>query len=113
MQYHYKWEVDHGPQIVEEVERPEDWGTSFFYYCRRCRFTYATIELKPSDGSNRIWGAVRGLCNNCPGDRWTIPGSLECPFTVGWHVPEPIVKYQLERELAFLTHAQHPYQEDQ
>jgi hypothetical protein len=45
---------------------------------------------------------IHGTCGTCHGNRFTLPGSLECMSLIGWpEVPLPILLYQLDIELNF------------
>lgn len=106
MRYHREWTLPVGDNWAEALDKPEGWGQSYFWYCRRCKAEYATAELLTSDGSLRIWRAVSGICHNCPGDKWTIPGSLEDGALEDRCLG--VYAYQLNQELRFYFDAQHP-----
>lgn len=100
------WWVSRKGHVIQELDKPEDYGVSYFWYCHQCgeRYAEARIEARP-------WRAVSGVCLNCSGNRWSIPGSLESLHLVGWPIPEVLIRYQLTREIAFLDSSQHPYNE--
>lgn len=113
MRYTREWDLPIGDCVGETFEAPTGWGQSYFWYCRRCIFVYAKAWIFPADQTLRIWQGLSGLCPNCPGDRWTIPGGLSGPPVQQWDVPLIVARYQLDRELDFLTHAQHPHYQEQ
>lgn len=92
--------------VPEYLDKPSDWGCSYFWFCRNCGEKYAQARI-----DQRVWRAVSGVCLSCQGDRWSIPGSLESLHLVGWPVPDQIIRYQLAREIAFLDDPKHPYNE--
>jgi len=101
------WWVDRLGNTYQHLDnKPEGYGVSHFWYCYKCGERYAEAKIE-----GRVWRAIGGVCCNCRGDRWNIPGTLESLFTVGWDIPEVLVRYQLDRELAFLDSPQHPYNE--
>lgn len=84
-------------------------GSSLKWMCTKCGANYARmIALK--DLVEQTWSFIHGLCPSCPGNRYSLPGSLECLTLAGWpEVPLPILLYQLECELRFLDHPHHPH----
>ncbi len=111
MKYLREWTLpDTSFNVVDQVERPDGWGVSFFWYCVCCGETYAKMEvLAPS----RKWRGIGGISPTCLGNRWMVPGNLEGPPMVGKEVPHTILLWQLANELAFTDSVNHPYYEDQ
>lgn len=114
MKYLWKWSLPSGLVIHrhEEVEHPEHWGRSYFWYCRFCAETYASAQLfmeTEEEAIPRPWQALGGVCPDCPSDKWSIAGTIESIITVGWHVPVEVAAYQLGREIVFLDHPEHPH----
>ncbi len=111
MFYVREWDLPLGDNVGERFEQVEGWGQSYFWYCRRCILVYARAQLFPADGTVRINQAVSGICPNCPGDKWTIPGSIE-GGCFDPSAPQIVLLYQLSRELDFTTHVQHPHYQE-
>lgn len=110
MKYLRKWTL---PTLVvfrhEPDEHPDHWGKSFFWYCHFCGHQYAYAELFDEETVRRPFQAISGVCPDCPSDRWSISGSIEGSITLGWNVPIEVAQYQLERELIFTEHPDHPH----
>lgn len=88
----------------EVLDKPYGW--SLLWYCGRCGTVYASAVI-----NDQPYKAVGGCCEQCQGSRWSISGSLECADLIGRELPEKVLRYKLERELAFLDSPQHPYNE--
>lgn len=84
---------------------------SYFWYCRICGRQYAYAELYDEEVNRRSFGAISGLCDDCDSasDKFSISGTIEGAITIGWNVPIEVVQYQLERELKFTEHPNHPH----
>lgn len=116
MQFLRKWTL---PDLVihryEEGDHPVGWGFSIFWYCSNCAKQYAFAELfgelLDDEGPtyHPPWRAVAGLCLDCPSNRFSIAGTLEAGYIIGWPVPLEVAHYQLSREIAFLDHPDHPH----
>ena len=84
-------------------------ANSVFWFCYQCGKRYAEVRSWIDDRP-AIWRSVAGVCPDCPGNRWSIPGSLEVLTFVGWgEVPEEILRHQLRCELSFLDSPEHPH----
>lgn len=113
MKYLRKWDLPTLDEpIIEHLEQIPQWGQHYFYYCRKCRSIYANVMLSPEDCSTRQWRGVSGLCLTCPPDKWTIRGNLENGPTIGWQVGQKVLQYQLDREIDFLCHPNHPHNKE-
>lgn len=114
VKYLRRWDLPAEPfEHIEHFEEVEGYGTNYFWYCHKCRAIYANASLSPEDCSRRSWRGVSGLCLTCEPNRYYPRGSLECAFTIGWKFDLPVILYQLNREIDFLCHPNHPhYKED-
>lgn len=109
MKYLRNWDLPTlDDPVCEHLEKIEDWGQSYFWYCAKCRSIYASVILHPEDCSNRIWMGLRGLCMTCPPNKWTIRGEIEGAPMEESTVPLEVRQYQLDREIDFLCHPNHP-----
>ena len=110
MRYLRKWQL---PTFAihrhEEGDKPEAWGQSYFWYCAFCGEAFAWSQLYDEAATLRPYVAIGSCCSRCAGNRFTIPGSIEGSITIGWHVPLEVARYQLDCEIAFLDHEDHPY----
>lgn len=110
MKYLRKWDLPTLEEpVCEHLDQPIGWGQHYFWYCFRCRSIYASVVLLPEDLSTRIWRGLGGLCLTCVPDKWNIRGGIDCLETIGWNVPLEVAMYQLDREIAFLCHGNHPH----
>lgn len=113
MKHLRKWDLPTlDDPVVEHLDKPQDWGCSIFWYCSNCRHIYASAILSSEDCSHKIWRGVGGLCLTCSPNRWAIRGTLECGMIVGWEVPIEVTSYQLDREIDFLCHREHPHNKE-
>lgn len=113
MKYLCKWDLPTLDEpVIERLERSEVWGLSFFWYCFQCRQIYANMQVFPEDCSRRTWQAISGLCLTCLPDCWHVRGTLECIYFIRWNVPSEVAQYQLDREIDFLCHPNHPHNKE-
>ena len=101
------WLLPNGVEVHEEVDKPDDYGVSFFWFCVYCRDVFAEARL-----SGRIYSAVGGCCPSCKGHRWAIPGGVEALHFVGQTLPIEVLQWQLQCEVKFLDHPDHPMNKD-
>lgn len=114
MKYLRRWDLPTLEEpVCEHLDKIAGWGQHYFWYCFRCRSIYATVMLSPEDLSTRPWMALGGLCQTCEPDRWDIRGSIESVITAGWDVPLEVAMYQLDREIEFLCHKNHPHNREE
>lgn len=112
MKYIRRWDLPCEPfEVIEHFEEVEGYGVNYFWFCHKCRSIYANASLSCEDCSPRVWRAITGLCLTCMPNRWFPRGTLESTFTIGWNFDPAIAQYQLEREIDFLCHPNHPHQE--
>ena len=84
-------------------------GSSIMWMCTACGRNYAWMKALKND-KLQPFSFIHGVCNSCPGNRYRIPGSLECMTLINWpEVPKFILDYQLSVELSFLNHPDHPH----
>ena len=95
----YIWPTNHVPATAK----------SLIFLCINCGDVYAKFQtyvgtkLQPFSG-------VHGCCPTCPSDRYYVAGSLECLTFLGWRdFPIEVLRLQLEAELDFLSHPNHPH----
>lgn len=83
---------------------------NFVWFCCRCGEVFArTWTMLP----NGYWYAISSVCSNHEGDKWNLPGDLSTIHFVGWHdVPLEVLRYQLDRELAFTRSPNHPWNKE-
>lgn len=113
MRYLRRWDLPTFEEpLIEHLEAIDGWGLSYFWFCIRCRAIYANVMLSAEDCLPRLWRSIDGLCLTCAPDRWKIRGTLECIAFIGWHVPIEVALYQLDREIDFLCHSDHPHNKE-
>lgn len=113
MKYLRKWDLlTLEEPVCEHLDYPEGWGQHYFWYCFRCRSIYASAVISPEDLSARPWQSLGGLCLTCKPDLWHIRGTIESVITTGWNVPLEVAMYQLDREIDFLCHGNHPHNKE-
>lgn len=113
MKYLRNWDLPTLDEpIIEHLDQPIGWGVSVFWYCSNCRSIYASAWLSPEDCSHRQWRAVSGLCLTCPPHPYQIRGTIDAAITIGWNVPIEVALYQLNREVDFLCHPNHPHNKE-
>ena len=100
------WQISGGITAREEVEKCV---YNLFWYCCRCGEIYGRAWVVEP---NAVWRALGGTCLTCRGDKWNVPGSLENVAVFDWNVPVEIARYQLDREIAFTRHPDHPWNKE-
>lgn len=81
--------------------------------CSRCGDCYGQMKSFQNE-QLQVYKFSAGLCKNCSshGNRHLVPGFLDQnPMLMASYPPE-ILTYQIEVELAFLFHPQHPHNKD-
>jgi hypothetical protein len=112
MRYLRKWDLPTLDEpVIEHLDKIPGWGESLFFYCTRCRTTYASVILHPEDCTSRPWRGIGGLCLTCPPNRFSIRGKIEAAALIGLEVPYEVASYILDREIDFLGHPAHPHNE--
>ena len=107
-----QWTLPNRPiSVFETVDRPAGWGTSFQWLCVKCGKEYARAQVV-SGNIPYTWDFVRGVCPSCPGNRYSIPGSLESIAFIRWEVPYEVMSYQLLTEINFLKDYHHPHNQE-
>ena len=83
--------------LVEYLTDEKLCGTSLKWLCTACGEGYA--ERKSfKDGKLSPYSFIHGRCPSCPGDRYSIPGSLWC-LTLssnGWPAPLEVLQYEVK-----------------
>jgi hypothetical protein len=105
-----KWQLPNGVTVHRYDEIPNAW--SYFWYCSRCGEVYARAPAYTDSNETTHplpFVAIGGCCLNCNSNKFSISGTLETVRFIGWPVPIEVVQYQLEREIAFLDHPDHPH----
>lgn len=104
-----EWSIRDRYVCTDEPSDPRLGGSSIKWMCTSCGRNYASCEVV-RDGSLGTFSFIHGCCLQCEGNRFYVPGSLECLTLTGWpEVPLPVLQYQLECEIRFLDHPHHPY----
>lgn len=86
-------------------------GSSLKWMCTDCGNEYAWMKAF-KDNRLQAYTFIHGCCYNCVGNRFHVPGSLECIQLLGWYqVPPDAINYQFRVELDFLSHPHHPHNE--
>ena len=92
---------------------PHTMAKSLAFLCTKCGITYAKLRTWKTRDSIEPFSAVHGCCHLCPGDRYYVPGSLECLSLLNWRgLPLEVVQYQLQVELTFLDSVHHPFYQE-
>lgn len=101
------WWIDgmDGPVLYDEPSPPTPW--SLKWLCTSCGDLYAYAKTIV-DGKLQPFHFIHGTCPRCPGSRYSPPGSLETVRLINWQVPLEVALYQLQIELDFTTHHDHP-----
>jgi len=76
-----------------------------------CATRYAVVKSW-INGRLQPYQFIHGCCPHCEGNKFLIPGSLECVTLVGWAIPIEVLAYQLEYELQFLDSPHHPHNQE-
>ena len=98
------WKLPGRPQaFYEEVDEPVEVANSLFWYCAWCSERYAEVR------TGGTWHGISGCCPSCPGNKFSIPGSIESVYLIRFPPPKPILDYQLSVELSFLNSKEHPH----
>lgn len=90
-------------------------NSSHIWICSGCGVIYAEARSY-SSGKLRTFAFHPGLCLDCfaLGHRFLIPGTLECLSVIGWKdLPKEVIAYQLKVELDFLSHPNHPHNQQE
>jgi hypothetical protein len=104
------WQVpSYGLEVEQTLDKPDDWGKSLFWYCAHCGKQYAFAWI-----ADKKWQGISGCCQQC----WTFAhpysisgGVFDTVQLIGEEIPPEIYRYQLSREINFLNHSNHPYNE--
>ena len=91
----------------------QDCASSLRFICVYCGETF--LQAKAYVGSlQQPYRFLGKCCARCSdrGHRWNVPGSIECPDLLTWNIPKLALDQQLQAELNFLSHPEHPHNKD-
>lgn len=109
MELEQAWKLPNGLVVVHHPRHERTCGSSHFWYCSKCGKRYASVASY-KDSKMQIWKAHPGMCLDCEGTIYQIPGTLECLDFVGdKDIDECVPRWQLLCELNFLSSPAHPH----
>lgn len=110
MRLHREWQVGADPVCYDQPFDEAECGTSKLWLCVFCGNRYAELRAY-KDGKLSTYAFVGGCCLDCKphGHRWLVPGSLGYINTLCLSWPPSAMQWELDAELAFTNHPEHPH----